>query len=92
MDIRKLRSNYEHQIRNGRNKIYISTNIIKQLDPTYTSKEEFVYVDATYMENLISTYEKSHFKDSLKVDVSNTKLVSVDGNNYKFESIQEKER
>lgn len=78
MDIEKLEEEIEQQSRNGRQTIYVKTSVMNELGVSYSTMngEERVFVDKTRLENLIKQYKKEHtsFRDSLKVNVSNTPI------------------
>lgn len=90
MNINELRKNINHQTRNGRLTVYLPVSTIKELDERFESDNEFEYVDAHNIEKLLREYERTHFKESLKVDTShNMKLSKVEGKNYTFERIEQ---
>lgn len=78
MDIEKLQQEIDEQSRNGRQTIYVKTSVMNELGVSYSTMngEERVFVDKTRLENLIKQYKKEHtsFRDSLKVNVSNTPI------------------
>lgn len=72
LDVQQLQNNIDLQTRNGRKQVYIPVSTMKELGVTYKTSDERVFVDVAYLEKLINIYKKYSFKNSLKVDVSNT--------------------
>lgn len=95
MNLEKLEKEIEQQSRNGRQTIYVETSVMNELGVSYSTMngEERVFVDKTRLESLIKQYKKEHtsFRDSLKVDVSNTSVTQSHQHTMNVQHI-EKER
>lgn len=95
MNLEKLEKEIEQQSRNGRQTIYVETSVMNELGVSYSTMngEERVFVDKTRLESLIKQYKKEHtsFRDSLKVDVSNTPVTQSHQHTIDVQHI-EKER
>lgn len=70
LNLDELQKNIDSQTRNGRKQVYIPVSIMEELGVNYNTKQERVYVDAKYLEKLMSIYKKDSFRNSLKVNVT----------------------
>lgn len=91
MNIEELKKEIEMQSRNGRNKIYIKKNDLRDLGMLVSGEygSERMYIELSEIEDLIKSYEKNPFKASLRVPVSGEmKLDKVDNAGYYFKDIE----
>lgn len=70
LDLNELQKIIDSQTRNGRKQVYLPVSTMKELGVTYNTQDERVFVDVDKLQDLISTYKKDSFRNSLKVDVT----------------------
>lgn len=74
MNIDNLKKEIAHQVRNGRDSVYLKNTDLLELGYTgELSEDERTFIDESVVESLISNYEKNKFKEGLKVTVKNHK-------------------
>lgn len=69
LDLNELQKIIDSQTRNGRKQVYLPVSTMKELGVTYNTQDERVFVDVDKLQDLISTYKKDSFRNSLKVGV-----------------------
>ena len=98
MNIERLKKEIDMQTRNGRKKVYIRIEDIKELVDGLEGKygDNRMLIEADYIEELIAEYEEKHknsFKESLKVKKPvkswETKLTDFNEKGFTFEFIKE---
>lgn len=70
LDLNELQKIIDSQTRNGRKQVYLPVSTMKELGVTYNTQDERVFVDVDKLQDLISTYKKDSFRNSLKADVT----------------------
>lgn len=95
MDLERIKKEIEHQVRNGRNSIYLKIKDAFELMGGASKEiygEERIYLSIAAAKQIIAAYEsnqqKEEFFKRIKVDMPNYKLTKIDENGYEFEPIE----